>query len=317
MRTATSAVRKAGMTYPMTRPWEAHHELPAAYMERHLLLPASMLDTDPRPVWAQWCRDAGPTGHMLLSSEAFWELLTYMPDSFGRVVELMGATHDIHVIYLVREPHSKAWSALRHLSREGLRFDPEQTYSSDLELTLRTERSLGDYFEPAQLTRVDFTGGDAVGLFLDHLLEHLPATDDPLVGDGGRALSAAYDKERHGGGVRANVAPDEPTAAAITFAVTLGLWQEPGLAASDRDLPKLYEEILVSPSVPLPADLPDDRTLHARLRAGEALITADEAKAVHGWLTDPALAAAAGTAHQDALKRCVAAVAHLLPTPVA
>lgn len=306
--THRATLRRAGFVYPKAAVYgEQHATLPAAYMTKHPIIPPRYLERDPQRLVDRVREEVPPGFNALLSSEAFWELLTYLSWHFHDLHEALSRDWRVQYVYMMRDPHLKTWSALKHIARQGMVVDPAATYARDVTLTEGTEVALlAGYPESV---RIEYDGKDSVDQLLGHLMS------DPVVAASGmtpeeRAVLGRMRRRRTPESEQRRINQDHsnPFSAAVTLCVTESLSTAHGIDEEGLgQLPRLYATLFGDARPDWSdLDLPDDSALHQRVRLVAALsgriMSGDEVRSVRSRLGQP------DTRRSAELKHCSAAL---------
>lgn len=279
----------AGFVYPeVARFGNQHAALPAAYMDQHPALPSSLLNRDPQSVLQEILESVPGDANVLLSSEVFWELATYLRPAYSALVDLLRQHWDVRTLYVARDPHQKAWSSIKHMAREGRAFDPIETYRADVGATVETERYIRDTDPTA--VRIPYDGDDTVKAVLAALAGHEPPCIAPL-DDAQRAAlrtmigSRGPQRRRD----RGNRDFSSPVSAAVTMAIseTLSL-RAPTHTVPLTSLARLHLALFRTPAIGAVNGLPMSQDLESRVQraAHGPILTQSEHRALTALMRD-------------------------------
>ena len=274
----------AGFCYPRSGTWFAQHAaLPASLMSGHPFIPRSLLDGDPERVLDEIAREVPAGQATLLSSEAFWELLMFLPDAASRLFGLLMDRYRLQVLMVERPPESRAWSGVKHAARAGMCVDASVFFEQQLRLDrVAAERVAAT---GCSVVRIPYPDDDVVPPFLRAL--RLGLAPFGRLGPRGVRLAMLAARRRRSmlAGRRDNAAPaDEHSAAfSLEFSRRLAGGPDPGPAACPR-ITGFMAAVLSDPRMAGPwRRLPDERALLARVvSAGGcpgSLLTAEESQA--------------------------------------
>lgn len=257
----------AGYVYPgAARYGTQHAALPAAFMSDHPILPRTMLQRDPREVLDEILAEVPPRANVILSSEVFWELATYLRPQFAAMVELLAQRWNLVLVYLYRNPHEKAWSSVKHMARQGRAFNPVAAYRADMAATNETAAFV-DSLHTAS-ARIPYEGGDSVRRFLQFL-----ASDDisEAAGTtpGQRSVLAEMLRRRSRPSPRGlgNRDYSSPISAAVSLGISELLAKDsPPQSLPIPDLPRLYRALFRVPSIAHAPGIPSEDEIENRIR---------------------------------------------------
>lgn len=286
----------AGFVYPVAaRFGNQHAGLPGCFLEHHAFVPPVLLGIEPKEVVAGLRAEVPDGCAAVVSSEVCWEVLEYMPDSFEAMMTAVSTEFEPIVVYMVRDPHEKSWSAVKHMARSGMTFDVVGTYRRDIEHTAHVEQRL--LASHPDSVRVAYDGRDSVAQFLKLLAQR----DTPWGRDAGPGVLRARDglvaarESRRDRRARPNGDFSNPYSAAVTVCVSMALNDAGDLSDRQTELGGLtafYRSAFGKPPLDLTRyGLPDDATLGERVRAaaesGRAIMTETEQDRVRAFLSSP------------------------------
>jgi len=163
-----SAVARLGYYYPEVGLAEHQHlHWPVAHRggHRHLHQDQPLLSPDELLDRLATELPAGLTP--VLSSEAYWELLDYLPELFDEAMAALGRDYDPTIVYFTRPTLGQAWSAVVHAAGSGVALDASETLRFRMRgLEAGREKLARDY---PTAVRVDYGNQDSVTAFVQTL----------------------------------------------------------------------------------------------------------------------------------------------------